>query len=136
MAYAAQADLNLSEQRLIELTDSADAPGEIDSTVLAAALTESVAIVDAILAPAGTGAYTDDVPPLVTVCTAWIWAYRLYRHREVMEIPQSIKDDYERAFKMLGDMAAGIIGDGDGGVTEDATTESVPSVSSSDSREW
>lgn len=138
MAYAVQADLNLSETRLIELTDSADAPGEIDATVLAACLVEATAIADGILAPAGAGPYTsDDVPPLVTVCTAWIWAYRLYRHREVMEIPEAIKDDYKRAFELLKEMAAGIIGDGDGGLTGTTASDSqVPDFTVSSPRGW
>ncbi len=139
MAYAETGDLNLSDQRLIELTDSAAATGTLDQDILDACLAESQAIVDGILAPAVTSLpYADgDVPPLVTVCTGWIWAYRLYRHREVMEIPEAIKADYERAFQLLREMAAGIIGDGDGGVgDEDATTSSVPIVSSRDSRCW
>ncbi len=138
MAYAETEDLNLSDQRLIELTDSAAAPGVLDQDILDRCLVESQAIVDAILAPAGVGNYADgSVPPLVVVCTSWIWAYRIHRHREAMEIPESIEKDYERALQMLADMAAGIIGDGDGGVgDEDAATSSVPSVTSRDSRCW
>lgn len=135
MPYAVTADLNLSDQRLIELTDSAAVPGVLDEDVLDARLVEAKSMVDSLLAPAGMGPYADgDVPPIITVITAWIWAYRLYRHREVMEIPQSIKDDYAMALQWLKDIVAGELAvDPE---DEEAATAQVPTVLSSCPRGW
>lgn len=139
MAYAEASDLNLSDQRLVELTDSADATGEVDTDLLALLLAESQAIVDGVIAGAVSVPFADgSVPPLITVVTSWIWAYRIYRHREVIEIPTAIKDDYERAMAMLEKIANGDIplipsGGDSGDVT---TTTIVPSVSSSSTRGW
>ncbi len=140
MSYVEQAALNLSDRRLIELTDSESATGTIDTTLLAGLLVESEAIVNGILAPLGVTPFADgSVPSLVQVCTAWIWTYRIYRHREVMEIPQSVKDDYERALQMLKDMVAGVISLGDSTGDDPSTaaaTSQVPTVISSDPRGW
>ncbi len=138
MGYAEVAELNLSSRRLIELTDNEDAPGVLDEDLLALLLTESQSIVDGILGPAFTVPFADgDVPPLVRTCTAWIWTYRIYRHREVMEIPQSVKDDYDMALQMLKDMVAGVLDTG-GDEDEDSggSSSQVPTVVSSSPRGW
>ncbi len=133
MAYADTGNLNLSAQRLIELTDSDSVPGEVDEGVLARTLTESQAVVDSVLAASRSVPFPDNaVPPLINILTGWIWAYRLYRHREVMEIPKSIVDDYERAMMMLQQISDGVL------IIDPADDKlgSVPRVRSSEPRGW
>lgn len=107
MAYAVQADLNLSSTRLIELTDSEAVPGVIDSAVMAKTETEAESIIDSYLSGSFTVPFTGTIPAVIITITAWIWAYRLYRHREIMDIPKSVYDDYQMALVMLEKLAAG-----------------------------
>ncbi len=74
----------------------------------------------------------DAVPPVIGVITAWIWAYRLYRHREVMEIPAAIKDDYARAMDMIKSILDGSLDIGPGSLE----LAQVPRVRSSPVRGW
>ncbi len=136
MAYAEKEDLNLSDQRLVELTENESALGSIDETLLALLLDESQSIVDGKLDPVMTVPFVSPTT-IITTITAWIWAYRIYRHREVMEIPQSIKDDYERALMWLDQIVAGDIGiGGDEGQDEEVTSANVPAVMSDCNRGW
>lgn len=107
MPYAVQADLNLSATRLVELTDSEAVPGVIDSALLTLLLAESQGIVDAYLAGSIPVPFADPVPAIIRAITSWIWAYRIYRHREVMDIPKSVLDDYQMALSLLEKIAAG-----------------------------
>ena len=130
MAYAVQADLNLSTERLIELTDNPAAPGVIDSAVMTKTEVEAESIIDAALTGVVTVPFSAPIPPIIVTICAWIWAYRLYRHRPEMEIPKPIVDDYEMAMDMLKNLAArpqvltGVSGDGS------------PAVESSEPRGW
>lgn len=109
MPYANSDDLNIDPQRLVELTDNADAPGVVDSALLARLELQSEAIVNAKLSGTVTVPFTGTIPAIITFITASIWAYRIYRHREVMDIPSPIKDDYEMAMEMLDQIVAGEI---------------------------
>lgn len=135
MAYAVENDLNLDATRIIELTDSAAAPGVKDAVLLARLEAEAEAIVNAIIGNS-VGAvpvpFVAPIPPIITFCTAAIWAYRIYRHREVMDIPSTVKDDYAMAMDMLKQISAGTIVIGP--VTSDMS--GVPSVESSPPRGW
>lgn len=132
MAYAVEADLNLSDQRLIELTDSEAAPGVKDSALLARLETEAEGIVDAMIAGVVVLPFTA-VPPIIKSITAWIWAYRLYRHREVMDVPKSVADDYAMAMALLDKIASS------GAIALGIPTQRVsnaPDVSSQEQRGW
>lgn len=132
MPYAVQADLNLSTERLIELTDTAAAPGVIDTTLTGQLLTESQGIVDAYLAGSIPVPFADPVPAIIRAITSWIWAYRIYRHREVMDIPKSVLDDYAMALSLLEKLAV------NGAPALGLTVSSVPSVvvGSNEPRGW
>lgn len=100
MAFSSTADLNLSEQRLIELTDSADAPGVLDETVVTAMHVRATAKVEAAL----YGKYSlsaDDFPEILTQLEADLWRYYLYQHREVMETPKSVVRAHDMACELL-----------------------------------
>jgi hypothetical protein len=105
LAYAVEADLNLSNERLIELTDSAAVPGVIDAAVMARTETEAESIVNGLLSDIPGVPFVGTPPTIITTITAWLWACRLYRHRETMDAPQSVKDDCAMAMEMLAKMA-------------------------------
>jgi phage gp36-like protein len=133
LAYAVQADLNLSATRLIELTDSDAVPGVIDAAVMAKTETEARSIVDTYLAGSFTVPFTAPIPEVIVTITAWLWACRLYRHRETMDPPQSVKDDCAMAIAMLEKLAAQ--GAAALGLPVSASP-GVPSVESSEPRGW
>lgn len=100
MAFSSIADLNLSDQRLIELTDSADAPGVLDESVVVAMQVRATSKVEAAL----YGKYTldpDDFPAILTQLEADLWKFYLYQHREVMETPKSVQKAYDAACELL-----------------------------------
>jgi phage gp36-like protein len=130
--YAVQADLNLSTTRLVELTDSEAVPGVIDTTLTGLLLAESQGIVDAYLAGSIPVPFADPVPAIIRAITSWIWAYRIYRHREVMDIPKSVLDDYAMALSLLEKIVAG----GAAAVGLPATTNPGMIVRSSAPRGW
>jgi phage gp36-like protein len=133
LAYAVEADLNLSDARLVELTDSEAAPGVSDSALLARLEAEAEGIVDAYLAGSVPVPFTAPIPAIITAITAWIWAYRIYRHREVMDIPKSVSDDYAMALALLEKIAAG--GSAAVGVPS-SLSPGVPSVETAEPRGW
>ncbi len=106
MAYAAETDLNLSETRKIELTESEDAVGEKDATVIANLQARATAKIDAAL----FGKYATPVSPVPAILTeieADLWRYYLYTHREIMEVPKSVQEDYNYARDLLRQYAEG-----------------------------
>lgn len=130
-AYAVEADLNLDATRLVELTDSAAAPNVKDAVLLARLETEAETIVNATIGGAVTLPFVT-VPPIITFITASIWCYRIYRHREVMDIPKTVQDDYDMAMAMLAKIV-------DGTIKIDpvvANLAGVPEVESSCARGW
>lgn len=107
MAYSQESDLNLSESRLIELTDSADAPGVKDATLMTRLQIRATNRIDAAL----YGKYVTPVvvpPPILTIIEADIWRYYLYEHRETMNTPDTVTRDYEAAIKLLEDYRTGV----------------------------
>lgn len=98
--YSQQADLNLSPERLVELTESESVIGAVDQAVIDKLGTRANGRVDAALfnlyiTPVAT-------PPdvLISVETA-IWKYLLYTHREVMQAPADVLADYNWAVLQL-----------------------------------
>lgn len=100
MGYSVEADLNLSEQRLIELTDSEESVGVKDSDLIDLLHTKATNKINAAL----YGKYTldeDDFPPILTELESDLWRYYLYAHRETVEIPKTVQDEYTAATALL-----------------------------------
>lgn len=100
MSFATQADLNLSDARLVELTDSADAPGVADAWLIEALHLRATSKVEAAL----YGKYTldpADFPPILTQLEADLWRFYLYQHREVLETPKSVQKAHDSACELL-----------------------------------
>jgi phage gp36-like protein len=100
MAFSSESDLNLSVQRLIELTDSASAPNVKDDDVMDATHLRATTKVEAAL----YGRYSldeDDFPAILTQLEADLWRYYLYEHREVMEVPSTVSKAFDRAVEQL-----------------------------------
>ncbi len=100
MAYSAETDLNLSETRKIELTEAETAVGVKDATLIAALQTRAYNKINAAL----YGKYStpvSPVPPILTELESDLWRYYLYTHREIMEVPKSVQDDYAYAMDLL-----------------------------------
>lgn len=140
MAYAQQSDLNIDSQRIIELTDNASAPGVPDNALLATLEAQSEVIVNSMLAgAAAAGRFTvpfptlPSTPPVITLITAFIWGARIYRHREIMELPPQIAADEKMAFDMIAQINAGELAIAPG-VTPNLA--GVPEVETSPARGW
>lgn len=100
MSYSVEADLNLSAARLVELTESDSAVGVKDSTLIALLHERATDRINASL----YGKYVIDpldFPPILTEIEADIWRFLIYSHREVMEIPKTVQDDYDWADGLL-----------------------------------
>lgn len=100
MAFANLSDLNLSDARLVELTDSADAPGIMDAGLVGALQLRATSKIEAAL----YGKYSldpDDFPPILTQIEADLWKFYLYQHRETMDTPSSVQKAYDAACALL-----------------------------------
>ncbi|HLY95197.1 MAG TPA: DUF1320 domain-containing protein [Gaiellaceae bacterium] len=100
MSYAARADLNLDDVRLAELTDSANAQGVVDVTLVQKALDDATAWIEDML----RGKYLVPLVPVPTVIRLAcrdLARYFLYARRETMQMPDSILDDHMRAQKLV-----------------------------------
>ena len=140
MAYAQQSDLNIDANRLIELTDNAGAPGVIDNTLMATLEAQCETIVNTMLSgAAAAGGFVvpfqalPNTPPLITLITAYLWAYRIYRHRPEITMPPDIADDYKTGLDWIAQIVAGDL-DVVPGTTPNLA--GVPEVESSDARGW
>lgn len=131
MPYAVQADLNLDDSRLLELTENASNIGAIDTALLARLETESESIVNGVIGGSITLPFVS-TPPMITFVTACIWKRRLYAHREVMQIPVTVESDYKFAMDLLAKIAAGEIEL----ITGTPNLAGVPEVESSCARGW
>lgn len=98
--YASQSDLNISSERLVELTENSSVIGVVDQTVIDRCHVRANALVDGAL----FGLYVTPVvsPPgiLINVETA-IWKYLLFTFREGMDAPKDVESDYAWAMKQL-----------------------------------
>lgn len=131
MPYAVEADLNLDANRLIELTEIPSALGVKDAATLARLEAESEAIVDGVIGGSVTLPFASP-PRLITFVTACIWKYRLYVHREIMQMPGTVKADYEFAMSLLAKIVDGEINL----VVGVQDLQGVPEVESSSARGW
>lgn len=101
MAYSTLEDLNLSDERLVELTENASAIGVADNEVVLRTQNKANARVDAALFGYYPTPLPDPVPPIVVDVETAIWKYLLYCYREIMETPKSVIMDYEWAMEQL-----------------------------------
>lgn len=106
MSYAVEADLNLSETRLIELTDSESAVGVKDAALIARLQAETDAFIDEHLF-AKYAVPLNPVPVTIKYIAADIWKYRLYTHRETMQVPKTVQDNYNDAVARLREFGNG-----------------------------
>jgi len=98
--FSTEDDLNLTEQRLAELTDSEVAVGVKDTALLLRLHTRAKARVDAAL----YGKYVvdeTDIPPILTQLEADLWKFYLYERRAELETPASVKMAAGEADKLL-----------------------------------
>lgn len=125
MAYCTAADIEASEQDLIELTDDGGL-GVIDQGVIDRAIATAGELIDGYL----RGRYTlplDPVPGLLIVLAADIVLYRLYGRRSRLAISESLTDKYKNALKVLENIQKGIVSLGAG--LSGQPSQDLPSVS-------
>jgi phage gp36-like protein len=105
--YCALADIEnaISLQIIIELTDD-DNLGQIDSTVLDAAIEWADAEIDSYL-QAKYEVPLSTVPVLVKHISVDLTAFRLYSRRLNVEMPEAIKTRYDLAFEKLEKLQSG-----------------------------
>lgn len=106
MAYSTAADLNLSPERLIELTESEAMVGVVDTAVFNRLQLRANSRVDGAL----YGLWVTPVaspPGIIVDVEVAIWKYMLYQHREIMETPKRVVADYEWAVNQLTAWRAG-----------------------------
>lgn len=98
--YSTQDGLNLSPERLSELTESDSQIGIPDQSVISKLGLRANGRVDGALAKIYVTPIASPLDIVVSVELA-IWKYLLYTHREVMQVPDSVKSDYEWAMAQL-----------------------------------
>ncbi|PLX93458.1 MAG: DUF1320 domain-containing protein [Desulfuromonas sp.] len=105
--YCTQDDIltrRLDEASLIQLPDQSDT-GEVDATVVTAAITEAGEIIDGYM----RGRYVlplSPVPGAVRNLAVDLAVYALYG-RSGWDTPQRVKDDHANALRLLGQIQAG-----------------------------
>jgi phage gp36-like protein len=110
--YSSESDLNLDPNRIIELTELPSAIGQKDQATLDATSLEAQDDVDEMLAGVYVVPFTaGNVPGPIRRIHADRWRYLLFKRRDVMAIPDSVKDEWAAAEKKLEDYAS----PGDGG---------------------
>ena len=105
MPYCAIADIEASEQDLIDLTDD-NGDGVINQTVMDKAIATAGELVDGFLR-GRESLPLDPVPGLLTALAADIALYRLYGRRPRLAIPDSLSDKYKNALKLLENIQKG-----------------------------
>jgi phage gp36-like protein len=101
MAFSEEADLNLSEARLIELTDTTDEPGVKDDALITRLQARATAKVHAALFGKYVVDDAGDFPDILTQIEADLWRYYLYAHRDVMTVPPLVAEDYKESLALL-----------------------------------
>jgi phage gp36-like protein len=97
-------DLDLSADRLIELTDTSAAPGVADQATIDRAGREAQRIIDSALVGVYVVPFPQGQVPLdITRLHADIHRYLLFKHRDVLSIPESVADEYKLARADLDD---------------------------------
>lgn len=102
MAYSTVADIALSEQDLIDLTDDTDS-GAVDAAILAAEIDRADRLIDSYL----RGRYHtpfDPVPPEIVELSAALTKYNLYDRRGLVD--DIIRRDRDDRVSFLKDLTA------------------------------
>ena len=105
MGYATQSDMTsrYGARNLIELTDRAEpATGEIDTAVLATALEDADALINAYVG-SRYALPLNPVPAVIHAHACSIAYYMLHRDR----YPDEVRKDYDDALKFLADVSQG-----------------------------
>ena len=104
MPYSAKADIleEVSEQKLIELTDDEDA-GVVNDDRVAAAIAKADGIIDSYCGQVTAVPFTD-VPPIIKQHSITIAIYYLFSRREA--VPEVRESNYKDAISHLKDIAA------------------------------
>jgi phage gp36-like protein len=127
MAYCELADIESSQEDLIELTDDSDT-GDVDQTNVDKAIAHAGELIDGYL----RGRYTlplDPVPGLIRTLAATISLRRLYARRPRLSIPESLADDYKNALKILENIQKGLVTLGAATPGEEIPSDAVSKVS-------
>lgn len=88
--YSQREDLNYDEQRLVELTDSADAVGVPDEDLIERLGVEADTTIDGLLAGVYVTPVATPFPAILKYIHADLWRMYLYKHRENMETPAEV----------------------------------------------
>jgi phage gp36-like protein len=102
--YSQRSRLNLSDDRLVELTDSTAAPGVIDDSVVDDTSLDAQAEIDDRLAPTYPVPF-DPVPSAIERIHSKIWKRTLFVRRDAMQVPPTVEADYQKALADLDDYA-------------------------------
>lgn len=105
MPYSDEADLNLDDRRLVELTDTELAPGAKNTAVILREGWGANGEIDLKLRRLYIVPIAVAVPSEIRSLHADIWRYRIFKHRDAMNIPDQIAEGYKVAHKTL-DMIA------------------------------
>jgi phage gp36-like protein len=120
--YSDDDDLPIEAQRLVELTDSASGVNVVDQGVIDKASRDAQTKIDGRL----RGKYVvpfppDGVPPEIQLLHVDIKTYFIFRHRDMLAVPDGVRDDYKQAMADLDDYA-----DADGGLILSAPLVQAP----------
>lgn len=105
--YAQSANLNIDANRLIELTDTPTNVGVADMVLVERLGTETDALIDGLLFGKYITPVPAPIPAILALIALDIWRFRVYSHRETMEVPGEIQREYDRSYSLLKDYARG-----------------------------
>jgi phage gp36-like protein len=94
--YCDRDDLNLADERLVQLTDSNQAPGVTNWTLVDKAIADACDYIDGRL----NGKYRIPLNPIPVIArrwSAWIARYYLFDRRDSMEMPDTVVRGYKEA---------------------------------------
>ena len=104
--YGTREDIPLDEDRLVELTDTREAPGAVDWTAVDQARGDANAMIEQPL----RDKYVLPLDPIDAIVRVWwraIVAYLLYRRREKMPMPATTEADFKRTIQEIRRVADG-----------------------------
>ena len=105
--YAVEADLNLDDRRLVELTDTEQATGVKDAALIARLLEEADALVDERLFARYQTPIPAPIPTTLKYIAADIARFLLFKHRDALNIPEAVQKAYDEAKKRLDEFGDG-----------------------------
>jgi phage gp36-like protein len=103
--YSPQSRLNLSDERLAELTDKPSAQGVIDPAVLDETSLDAQDEIDNRLQGSFPVPFVAPIPPTIARLHSKIWKRILFERRDSMQVPLTVEADYQKALADLEDLA-------------------------------